>query len=152
MKLRLWVEARGSNDADFFVAIEKLDKAGERVPFTFMSEYDIGPIALGWLRASHRELDPVRSTPDQPIHTHQHELLLQPGEIVPIDVEIWPSSTSFEAGERLQVVVQGHDVYSFPGVRHTQVHEDTRNTGSHIIYTGGRYDSHLLVPIIPAAP
>jgi predicted acyl esterase len=152
MKLRLWVEARGSSDADFFVAIEKLDKTGERVLFTFMSEYDIGPIALGWLRASHRELDAVRSAPDQPIHTHQRELLLQPGEIVPIDVEIWPSSTSFEAGERLQVVIQGHDVYSFPGVRHTQVHEDTRNAGSHVIDTGGRYDSYLLVPIIPVAP
>lgn len=149
MKLRLWIEARGSNDADLFVAIEKLDRTGERVPFTFMSEYDIGPVALGWLRASHRELDPVLSTPDQPCHLHQRELPLGPGEIVPVDIEIWPSSTLFDAGEKLQVLIQGHDIYTFPGVRHTQMHEDTRNVGEHILYTGGRYDSHLLVPVIP---
>jgi uncharacterized protein len=149
MKLRLWVEAQGSNDMDLFVAIEKFDAAGERVKFTFMSEYDIGPVALGWLRASHRALDEERSTPDQPVHRHQTEQLLKPGEIVPMDIEIWPSSTQFEAGEKLRVVIQGHDIYSFPGVRHTQVHEDTRNAGIHVIHTGGRYDSHLLVPIIP---
>ena len=138
MKLRLWVEARGSNDADLFVAIEKLDRSGNRVTFTFMSEFDNGPVALGWLRVSHRELDPVRSTPDQPWHLHRRELLLAPGEIVPVDVEIWPSSTLFEAGEKLQVVVQGRDIYALP-VRHTQMHEDTRNAGEHVLHTGGHY-------------
>jgi predicted acyl esterase len=33
-------------------------------------------------------------------------------------------------------------------VRHTQMHEDTRNAGEHVLHTGGRYDSHLLVPVI----
>jgi uncharacterized protein len=146
MKLRLWVEARGSNDADLFVAVEKLDRLGNRVTFTFMSEFDNGPVALGWLRVSHRELDAVRSTPDQPWHLHRRELLLAPGEIVPADIEILPSSTLFEAGEKLQVVVQGRDIYVLP-VRHTQMHEDTRNGGKHVLHTGGRYDSHLLVPV-----
>lgn len=148
MKLRLWVETRGSNDADLFVAIEKLDRSGKRVAFTFMSEFDNGPVALGWLRVSHRELDPARSTPDQPWHLHRRELLLAPGEIVPVDIEIWPSSTLFEEGEKLQVVVQGRDIYVLP-VRHTQMHEDTRNAGAHVLHTGGRYDSHLLTPVIP---
>jgi hypothetical protein len=147
MKLRLWVEARGSNDADLFVAVEKLDRLGNRVTFTFMSEFDNGPVALGWLRVSHRELDAVRSTPDQPRHLHRRELLLAPGEIVPVDIEILPSSTLFEAGEKLQVVVQGRDIYVLP-VRHTQMHEDTRNAGEHVLHTGDRYDSHLLVPVI----
>ena len=147
MKLRLWVEARGSNDADLFVAVEKLDRLGNRVTFTFMSEFDNGPVALGWLRVSHRELDAVRSTPDQPWHLHRRELLLAPGEIVPVDIEILPSSTLFEAGEKLQVVVQGRDIYVLP-VRHTQMHEDTRNAGEHVLHTGDRYDSHLLVPVI----
>jgi predicted acyl esterase len=29
-------------------------------------------------------------------------------------------------------------------------HSVTRNAGTHVIHTGGRYDSHLLVPVIPA--
>jgi hypothetical protein len=27
-------------------------------------------------------------------------------------------------------------------------HADTRNRGDHVIHAGGRYDSHLLVPVI----
>ena len=36
----------------------------------------------------------------------------------------------------------------FPNVRHTQMHEDTRNAGEHVLHTGGRFDSHFLVPVI----
>ena len=28
-------------------------------------------------------------------------------------------------------------------------HEELRNAGRHVIHTGGRHDSHLLVPVIP---
>jgi predicted acyl esterase len=149
MKLRLWIEARGSNDADLFVSIEKLDRASARVAFTFMTEFDNGPVALGWLRVSHRELDSERSTPDQPRHTHVSEQLQSPGEIVPVDIEIWPSATLFEAGESIQVIIQGRDIYGFPTVRHTQMHEDLRNAGEHVLYAGGEFDSHLLIPVIP---
>ena len=150
MKLKLWIAAEGADDADLFVAVQKYDRDGAMVPFTFMSEFEDGPVALGWLRASHREIDPARSTPLQPWHTHLGEALLEPGEIVAVEIEIWPSSTRFASGERLRLVVQGHDVHAFPNHRHTQLHEDTRNQGRHVIHTGGRFDSHLLVPTIPA--
>jgi hypothetical protein len=148
MKLRIWLEAKGSNDADIFLAVEKLDKLRQPVKFTFMSEYDCGPVALGWLRASHRELDEQRSTADQPWHPHLREQLLSPGEVVPLEIEIWPSSTKFEAGETLQVIVQGSDIYAFPGVKHGQLHPNTRNAGQHIVHAGGKFDSHLLIPVI----
>ena len=38
---------------------------------------------------------------------HQRALKLEPGEIVPVDIEIWPSSTLFRKGEALQLTVQG---------------------------------------------
>jgi predicted acyl esterase len=152
MKLKLWIEADGSDDADLFVALLKLDRAGNFVGMTFFSEHDNGPVALGWLRASHRELDRERSRPEQPWHTHRGEELLLPGEIVPVEIEILPSSTRFAAGETLRILVQGRDVFTFPNLRHTQLHERTRNRGDHVIHTGGKYDSHLLVPIIPPRP
>lgn len=147
MKLKLWVEAVGSNDADLFVAVQKLDQDGEMVPFTFWNEFDNGPVALGWLRASHRELDPDRSTPYQPWHSHKKELLLKPNEIVPIEIEILPSSTLFKKGETLRLLVQGSDIYPLP-TKHSVRHEQTRNKGEHVIHVGGSYDSHLLVPIV----
>jgi len=114
MKLRLWVQADGNYDMDLFVAIEKIDRTGYLVPFPFFSKHDDGPVALGWLRVSHRELDEERSTPYQPVHKHQRQIKLEAGEIVPVEIEIWPSSTLFERGERLKVVVQGSDIYSYP--------------------------------------
>jgi predicted acyl esterase len=150
MELKLWVAANSSDDMDLFVAIEKIDRAGYLVPFPFFGNHDDGPVALGWLRVSHRELDEEKSTPYQPVHTHQGEIKLEQGEIVPAKIEIWPSSTLFERGEKLRVVVQGSDIYWYPNERPTNGHTATVNKGEHVIYTGGKYDSHLLVPVIPA--
>ena len=150
MKLKLWVQADGSDDLDLFVAIEKIDRAGYLVPFPFFGNHDDGPVALGWLRVSHRELDEEKSEPHQPVHKHQREVKLEPDEIVPVEIEIWPSSTLFERGEKLRVVVQGSDIYWYPNERHTNGHTETVNKGEHVICTGASYDSHLLVPVIPA--
>ena len=149
MNLKLWMAPDGADDMDIFVAIQKLDPAGNLVPFAFWSHFDDGPVALGWLRASHRELDETKSTAYQPVLVHRRELKIENGAIVPLEIEIWPSGTRFEAGEQLRLVVQGVDVYQYPKPTMADRHEDTVNRGRHVIYAGGRYDSHLLVPVIP---
>ncbi|MBL0419194.1 CocE/NonD family hydrolase [Ramlibacter sp. AW1] len=149
MKLRLWVETTEGHDMDLLVAVQKLDAQGREVPFAFFSVYDNGPVALGWLRVSHREQDPRRSTEWQPWLLHERELPLQPGECVPVDIEIWASSTLFRAGESLRVVVQGHDYFELTPKGPMLGHNDLRNEGTHILRTGGRYDAHLLMPVIP---
>jgi uncharacterized protein len=149
MKLKLWVQADGSDDMDLFVAIEKIDRTGDIVPFQFFGNHEDGPVALGWLRVSHRELDEKKSTPFQPVLKHERELKLKAGEIVPVEVEILASGTLFEGGEKLRLVVQGSDIYNYPEEYHSQGHTATVNKGKHIIYTGGKYDSYLLVPVIP---
>ncbi len=119
---------------------------------TWYAFYENGPVALGWLRASHRALDPDLSTPLRPVHPHTHEEPPPAGEAVPLEIEIWPSSTLFRSGEGLRVVVQGSDVYTdaLPGLPFAR-HERTRNAGTHVIRTGGRFDSHLLAPFVPPA-
>jgi predicted acyl esterase len=150
MKLHLNVEAVGADDMDLFVAIQKVGVDGNLVGFVFYALLENGPVALGWLRVSHRELDARRSTAEQPVHTHEREQLLKPGERVPVEIEIWPSATLFRAGERLRVMIQGHDVYQegLPNAPFAR-HEKTRNRGTHVIHTGGVTPSHLLVPVIP---
>lgn len=150
MKLKLWVKADGSDDMDLFVAIEKIDRTGDLVPFQFFGNHEDGAAALGWLRVSHRELDPEKSKPYQPVLKHQREIKLKPGEVVPVEIEILPSSTFFEKGEKLRVIVQGSDIYNYPEEYHSDGHTDTVNKGQHIIFSGGKFDSHLLVPVIPA--
>jgi predicted acyl esterase len=61
------------------------------------------------LRASHRATDPVRSLPYRPWHPHDRAEPLTPGEVVALDVEIWPTSVVVPAGYRLAVTVGGRD-------------------------------------------
>jgi len=150
MKLRLWVEADGGDDMDLFVALRKLDEHGEPVYFSFLNALEDGPVALGWLRVSHRELDEGRTRPEQPWHKHLREQRLSSGEIVPVDIEIWPSSTLFRAGESLRLIVQGSDIQTYPPGVVAMGHSKTRNRGAHILHAGGEYDSHLLMPVIPS--
>ncbi len=149
MRLHLWVQAEGADDMDLFVAVQKVDQQGEIVPFSFFNSLEDGPVALGWLRVSHRELDEARSSPGQPWHPHLREERLTPGEVVAADIEIWPSGTRFRTGEQLRLIIQGSDIYTYPPGVVNVGHSQTRNAGSHIIHTGGRHDSHLLIPVVP---
>lgn len=152
-KLRLWVAAPDADDMDLFVALEKIDVAGDRVGFPFFSTSVDGPSALGWLRVSHRALDEQRSTEYQPWHTHDRVEKLERDETVPVDIEIWPSSVLFAAGETLRLIVQGRDIVHYhltPGAPYPE-HARTVNAGTHVLKTGGRFPSYLLVPVIPTA-
>lgn len=149
MKLRLWVSAEGADDMDLFVAVQKLDADGQIVPFPFFATFDDGNVAVGWLRVSRRELDPERSTPEQPRYLHRSDQPLTSGEVVPVDIEIWPSGTRFRGGETLRLVVRATMSTRTLRALFAQGHTFTVNRGRHVLHTGGRYDSHLLVPVIP---
>lgn len=148
MKLKIWMAAEAADDMDIFIAVQKLDGDGGLVPFAYYAQFEDGPVALGWLRASHRELDRERSSSFQPVLAHAREMKLEPGEIVPLEIEIWPSGTAFAAGEGLRLVVQGSDIYDYPKPSVYARHEHLVNRGRHSIHCGGKWDSHLLVPVI----
>lgn len=148
-KLKLWVSTRGSDDADLFVAVQKLAVDGSVVNFPYFTLQDDGQTTHGWQRLSHRELDERRSTPQQPVHPHQREQRLSPGEIVAVEIELWASSTLYRAGESLRVLVKGTDIQSYPPGTFVAGHSSDRNHGTHRLHTGGRFDAHLLVPVVP---
>jgi uncharacterized protein len=144
MKLRLWVEAEGNDDMDLFVAVQKLDEKGTWLPTSVLGRHHPG--CPGKLRVSLRETDEAKSTEFQPIYPFTKQQKLKPGEVVPVDLEIYPSSRIWHPGEQLRVEVMGHyeradwfEPFAW----------NTNNKGTHIIHSGGRYDSYLLVPHIP---
>jgi predicted acyl esterase len=141
-----------ADDMDVFVGVYKFDAAGNHVPLAFYSFFEDGPVALGWLRASHRELDPQRSTEFLPVLKHKRELKLTPGAKTPLDIEIWPSGTQFAPGERLRLIVQGTDLQKYSKIRDPVYfrHEDSVNAGQHTIHTGEADGSYLQVPVVPA--
>ena len=84
---------------DIFATIRNIGPDGKDV-------WEIGqqgqpvPVAKGWLRASHRKLDPEKSLPYRPYHTHDERQWLKPGEPVECQVEIWPTCMVFRKGHR----------------------------------------------------
>jgi uncharacterized protein len=76
------------------------------------------------------------------------EDLLTPGEPVAVAISLPPTSITVYAGERLVVEVGGRPVGpgERPGV--LPIVLPTRN-GLHHVRTGGAYDSHLLLPVVP---
>lgn len=101
MKLHLWVSAPDHDDMDLAVRVEKLSRDGQPLPDR------TGNIiaATGLMRVSMRQLDEARSTEAEPYYTFTTEQKLKPGEIVPVEIEIWPMGLYFNEGEILQLTV-----------------------------------------------
>jgi putative CocE/NonD family hydrolase len=139
-----WVSS-SSEDMDLFLTLRNFDADGNEVMETGQQGSPV-PVAKGWLRVSHRELDPERSLPYRPYHKHTRRLYLKPGEIVKVDVEIWPTSMVFRRGHRIRLDVQPRDGIGSQGYMH--YHADY-NTDTNTIHAGGEYESYLLLPVIP---
>jgi hypothetical protein len=162
---KFWISSE-TTDADLIVALRVFDPDGKEV--TFIGSNDPRtPVALGWLRASHRKLDPAKSRPYRPWHSHDEEQPLVPGEPVEVDVEIWPTSIVVPPGYRLALTIRGKDYevdgtdialpnapYPMKGVGpflHIDPDDrpaaifDTRNT---LHFARGK-QPHVLLPVIP---
>ena len=155
IKARLWVSS-STDDMDLFATLRAFDPEGKEVTF-FSAVEPKAPVSQGWLRVSQRKLDPKRSTEFQPWHTHDEAQKLRPGEIVEVDLEIWPASLALPAGYRLALTLQGKD-FERPGEPGPQkgsgwfLHDDPRDrppkifSGTHFMHSGGGRESFLLLP------
>ena len=104
---RLFVSS-SATDADIFCVLRVLGPDGTEVTFPGAIDPHT-PVAQGWLRLSHRKLDPRLSTDYQPYHTHDELQPLTPGEVYQADVELWPTSLVIPAGYRIALTVRGRD-------------------------------------------
>ena len=145
INLVLWVSS-STEDMDMFATLRNIDRDGKDVWEIGQQQQPV-PMAKGWLRVSHRKLDPRRSLPYRPYHAHDERQPLKPGEIVQVQVEVWPTCMVFKRGHRLRLDIQPRDgVGSAPYTHYSADY----NVGDNTIYTGGSMASHLLLPIIPA--
>jgi uncharacterized protein len=142
----LWVSS-STEDMDLFLTLRNIDADGREVLETGQQGAPV-PVAKGWLRVSHRELDPELSLPYRPYHRHKRRLYLTPGEIVEVQVEIWPTSMVFRRGHRIRLDIQPRDGVGSASYMH--YHADY-NSGTNTIHAGGDTPSYLLLPIIPSA-
>jgi predicted acyl esterase len=141
--LTLWVSST-TEDMDVFVTLRNIDPDGRDVWEVGQQQQPV-PVAKGWLRASHRKLDPKLTLPYRPYHAHDERKWLNPGETVRLDIEIWPTSMVFGRGHRIRLDIQPRDGAGSAPYTH---YSADYNTGTNTIHTGGITASHLLLPVI----
>jgi predicted acyl esterase len=155
-----------TRDADFFVVLRIFSPDMKEVVFQGALDPH-SPISLGWLRASHRKIDTARSLPYRPFHIHDEKEPLEPGKVVELDVEIWPTCIVVPKGYTLALTLRGKD-YEWDGpsatlsnMKHPMrgcgpfVHDDTDDRppsifgGKVTLHFGSGQLSSLLLPVIP---
>jgi hypothetical protein len=151
-------------DADLFVVLRVFDPQGREVLFQGALDPKT-PVAQGWLRASHRKLDPKKSLPYRPYHTHDELQKLVPGKPVDLDIEIWPTCIVVPKGYRIALDIRGRDyehddaAATLSNMKHPMkgcgpfTHDDETDRPPAVF--GGKVTLHfdqrpyLLLPIIP---
>ena len=156
-----------TTDADVFLVLRVFTPDMKEVVFQGAVDPHT-PIGQGWLRASHRKLDPKLSTEFRPYHTHDEKQDLVPGQVYELDVEIWPTCIVVPPGHRIALTVRGKD-YVYPGGTGGRLsnmkmeftgcgpfmHNDPRDrppsifNGKVTLHAGGEKAAYVLLPIIP---
>jgi predicted acyl esterase len=156
-----------TSDADIFAVLKAYTPDLREITFAGAIDPHT-PIAQGWLRASHRELDEALSKPYRPYHKHQKRQMLKPGEKVELDIELWPTSIVLPAGYRLGISIRGKD-YVFAektGLKLSNfknellgcgpfLHNEPRDripslySGNTTIHFDPNQPSYLVLPVIP---
>lgn len=101
-------------------------------------------VTRGYCKVSRCQLDSIESIEWHPIQMGASEQKLKVGEIVPVDIELYPRSTFFSVGESLQLIIASNEIIPSPLYRK----DVSCNHGWHMLHLGGDHDSHLLVPKI----
>ena len=142
----LWVSST-AEDMDVMVTLRNIDPDGKEV-------FELGqqgqPVVLtkGWLRASHRKLDPQKSLPYRPYHAHNERLWLEPDVPVECQIEIISTCIVLKKGHQLRVDIHAQD--SAGSGNFTHFHADYNEEAVHTFYAGGAMNSYILLPIIPS--
>jgi predicted acyl esterase len=163
--VKLYVSS-STTDADIFAVLRVLSPDLKEVVFQGAIDPHT-PIGQGWLRASHRQLDKKVSKPYRPYHTHSKKEPLKPGQVVALDIEIWPTSIVVPAGYRIALTIRGKD-YVYPGGSGGRLsnfkneltgcgpflHDDPRDRPHQVfagvtgLHFGGAARPYLLLPVI----
>ena len=112
-------------------------------------------ITRGWLKASHRALDPERSTDWKPWHplTREAHRLVEPGAVEHYAIEILAAANMFKAGHRICLEITSLDlptgVAGATNAEYVPYHVCSSRTVLHRVFHDSERPSHLLLPVIP---
>ena len=158
-KAHLWVEARGADDMDLFVLVQKLDAYGTplqafTVPNRRAMAHDLtdhGATILrykgsdGRLRVSARHLDERCRPTTSPRTASTASRSSAPARSSRSRSTCSRSACASTPGEQLRFVVSSRNLLGtlMPGIREYV----GANAGQHVVHTGGEHASYLQLPV-----
>lgn len=141
-------------DLDLFVTLRHISAKGTEVFYTGTAG-DPVPLCKGWLRVSMRKVNSRH-------HKHRDHLPYRdyfesdvlpvlPGEVYPVDVEIWPTSVVLEPGSCLVFEIssgdtQGSGIFTHMGAGDRK---KERFAGRNHVHFGPKFVNYVTLPIIP---
>lgn len=144
------------SDIDLFLTLRHLNAEGKEVFYTG-TVGDPVPITKGWLRASLRAVNEKSPRHHQPWHPHREYLStdrspLVPGEVYPVDVEVWPTNVVMSPGDKLVLEVSSGDTQGAGLFEHNSKEDRDEKTfgGWNHIHFGKERENWLLMPFIPS--
>jgi putative CocE/NonD family hydrolase len=99
--------ASSQTDTDFFLKLSDQVPPPPGAPPGGNPAFEV--VSRGWLRASHRALDPATSTQEVPRHPHDRADPLVPGEVYRFDISLEPQAYRFRAGHRIRLEIVNGD-------------------------------------------
>lgn len=105
------MEADGSDDMELSVGVQKLSANGKSYPDEQSGESSGTAETSNLMLASMRKVVDELSTPYRPYHPFD-ENLLAAGEVVPVEMCLWPMALRFHPGEQLSLTISAYTVPS----------------------------------------
>lgn len=159
-KAILNISSPDNDNMDIYVQIRKADRRGKllshlNIPSAALGMTEVEAPNIGFLkymgpqgilRASRRAIKPELSSDIWPTHSHDKDEMVPPGQIVDLEIGIWPTGMIFEEGEQLVVKIAGHSMDFNPNALISG--PESVNVGKHYLHTGGKFNSHIILPLI----
>jgi hypothetical protein len=143
IKLVLYASST-ARDMDFFVKLcDQFPQSGEDRAKLNNPAFEV--VTRGWLRASHRALDPDRSTEMVPVHTHRDPQPLTPGEVYKFEISLEPQAYRFKAGHRIRLEIVNGDSPATEALWSHYYRPD--KIGADTIHHDARHLSQLILPV-----
>ncbi|KAI0593675.1 Alpha/Beta hydrolase protein [Biscogniauxia sp. FL1348] len=161
-KVVINVSSEKQDDLDVYVQLRKASADGNLLHYTNMPMPGLGisspskapslniPRYLGptgMLRASMRHVSKELSTPHWQTLSHEKYQPVPRGDIVQLEICIWPAGIIFEPGETLVLKVAGHDmcVLDYKQMRRSV---RTRNRGRHFVHIGEGRENYVELNLV----
>ncbi|KAL2819174.1 Alpha/Beta hydrolase protein [Aspergillus granulosus] len=158
LTLSIDISAPDHDDLDVYTHLHKADKNGnilthvnipplvEKLSPEQNAQFTTNSFIRYWgpngqLRASQRHVSKEKSGKTWATLSYEKVQPVKPGEVVRLEIQLWPTGLQFEVGEQLILKISGERI-ALPSLPNL-VKGPNPNKGKHVLHLGGEFEARL---------